>query len=81
VDTTRIQQPHRVGHDHQRDGPHACTDDWITLGQPVVDPETVEESEEHSPDPCRKCAERGQGVESGARVSYASRPSNFVYRR
>ena len=40
----------------------------------MVDPETVEEAEEHSPDPCRKCAERGQGVESGARVSYASRP-------
>ena len=52
MDTTRIQQPHRAGHDHQDEAPHACTDGWITLGQLVVDPETGEESEEYAPYLC-----------------------------
>jgi hypothetical protein len=52
VDTTRIQQPHRAGHDHQDEGHHTCTDGWITLGQLVVDPETGEESEVYVPYLC-----------------------------
>ncbi len=53
MDTTRIQQPHRAGHDHQVEGPRDCTDGWITLSQLVIDPETGEESEEYSPYLCR----------------------------
>jgi hypothetical protein len=45
-------------HDAQVDGPHACNDGWITLGQLVVDPETGEETEEYALYLCGKCAER-----------------------
>jgi hypothetical protein len=29
VDTTRIQQPHRVDHDRQDECLHACNDGWL----------------------------------------------------
>ena len=52
MDTIRIQQPHRAGHDHQDDGTHACTVGWITLGRLVVDPGAGEESEQYAPYLC-----------------------------
>jgi hypothetical protein len=42
----------------EHDGPHACNDGWVTIGQLVVDPETGEETEEYALYLCRRCAER-----------------------
>jgi hypothetical protein len=46
------ERPHRDGQDR----PHVCNDGWVTLGQPVVDPETGEETEEFALYLCRRCA-------------------------
>jgi hypothetical protein len=49
-------------HDHD-EGPHACNDGWVTLGQLVIDPETGEETEEYALYLCRSEAckpRRGQ---------------------
>jgi len=48
-------------HDHgHHDGPHACNDGWVTIGQVVVDPETGEETEEHALYLCRRCVGEGR---------------------
>jgi len=39
------------------EGPHACNDGWVTIGQIAVDPETGEETEEYALYLCRRCAE------------------------
>jgi hypothetical protein len=69
---------HAAPHD-QDERPHACNDGWITLGELVVDPETGEESDEHAPYLCSKCAERSKGVESAARAgaSYGVQALSF----
>jgi hypothetical protein len=46
-------------HDHG-ERPHACYDGWVTIGQIVVDPETVEETEEYALYLCRRCAEEAR---------------------
>jgi hypothetical protein len=62
MDTTESSAPHAhlsTGdhdlHPDQDERPHACNDDWITLGQLVVDPETGEETEEYALYLCRRC--------------------------
>jgi hypothetical protein len=40
-----------------KEGPHACNDGWVTIGQLVEDPETGEETVEYALYLCRRCAE------------------------
>jgi hypothetical protein len=49
-------EDHQDHHDHD-EGPHACNDGWITIGQIVIDPETGEETEEYALYLCRRCAD------------------------
>ena len=49
--------PPAEDHDHQDEHPHACNDDWVTIGQIAVDPKTGEETEEYALYLCRRCAE------------------------
>ena len=42
----------------QDQGPHACYEGWVLIGQIALDPETGEETEEYALYLCRECAEQ-----------------------
>jgi len=61
VKNSTAPDPHPSTEEQDQDeGPCACNDGWITLGQIVVDPETGEEADEYALYLCCRCAEEAR---------------------